>query len=521
FGVIDLPGPTSSTDTDRIVIVRTDNTNWPGQSSATINVVPPTLPLSNPRPQFGDGDVFVANEVVLFRGEQRHDGAGWPVASMWAFPLDGSLPGPVLIDYLFCSAAFEGDVRVSGDGKTLVYPRKECSTGLRSTNLVAWTGISKNGATKRDVTGWHGTQTSELRTVQTPFGRTRAEAGGFRAALSRDGSRVAFFAQRVGNAVPELYVAKTDGSQAGTLVPAAGFPSGTTYFDAPHFLEDPAANGDLLVFAGASAQQLDVYRVKADLSAVTNLTNKGDLVVPWTMVSDSGWLFFMRDFRLSTTSNAANLVGVSPNGILVDITGHEFGGGSAVDVVLDASPADNLFRRRPGNSTEMYFVAREVTDSPLAYSDDEVWVFDFEKGTKATRLTAFGYNPGLDRSITALEVRADGAFAFVSDVAGYGANGTTHVFFKPFGKTLASLSLGVYGELSALTTTPRYAIPSSLHLDGDRIAWVQGSSASSDFAVGCMVEVTANAGYALLLTGTPSSSAAQNGSIYQLTFVGR
>src|SRR5690606_29196509 len=128
-----------------------------------------------------------------------------------------------------------------------------------------------------------------------------------------------------------LYVAPTDGSKAGTLTPVAGFPTGTTVMGTPHVLP----NGTVTVFAGSSASALDLYLYDPVANTLKNLTNKGDINVNWTLLSDNGqYLYFDRDFTSSTTSNANDIVAITPTGTLKDITGSEFSSGSAPSLEL-------------------------------------------------------------------------------------------------------------------------------------------------------------------------------------------
>ncbi|MHC4853568.1 MAG: TolB-like translocation protein, partial [Planctomycetota bacterium] len=405
FVVLDHNNNSSSTATpplrDKVFLMRLDNSNWP----ATANKIPgegtPVLDVSPTLTNAPSFDAFyrsimVVNEGVVFRGRGVYGSQSTVTSVMWVPWSGAAIARPIGMEFTGVNKRpqwiwFDSH-RISKDGKILALP-----TGSGDPNVTlgyydelevyAFTNITeanmdtliKTNGLMRCITKF-----PKSTTLMATFGPSRNAANTFNAALSPDGKMIAFIGGLGGTNARgphDLYVCKTDGSNAGKLVAVkkgtGGFPTTVTWMGTPHW----TLTG-VVIFGGTATNAMDLYHVTLDnvnphdgsKATVSNLTNKGDISPRWTLVVENGMglfehLFFGRDYQSSATSYALDILGIDFIGkTLFSVTGSEFSTGGPSQE-LSTAPYLQNFRLRPdlANRNELYFIGRPTRKSPSPF----------------------------------------------------------------------------------------------------------------------------------------------------------
>lgn len=411
-GVAVRDNTVTTTTYNRAWLVRTDGSTWASSGTAVLDVS-----IAQPTPSYFTQTLFFANGRFFAGGNY----------SWQSCPTDGTgLMTPVGLPNTGIGGAaywiYSPAWRVSRDRQTVVLPiGSNTGSSADSHDIVSITGISTAGLTVQNASGFT-TNTSLQRffgTASYTFSSSAASSIGKRVDLSPDGSRVAFLSGTNLAANPtQLYVAKTDGSQAGTLVsPTAGqFDPQVVYMCGVEFV----TNNTVLFWAGTThtslAGNLDLYAYDVTLNTLTNLTrtttgslsapftqggNTGNIIVHSTIKSDNGnWLYFVRGVNLTITPGVftKNIVGVDVSTLaLKDITGSEFSAGTAPAIYRGATTrttdpwaaVETMLKKSPVGDMA-YFAAENAAGATASlYNDANIFGFDMENGGQAVQITNY------------------------------------------------------------------------------------------------------------------------------------
>jgi hypothetical protein len=316
--------------------------------------------------------------------------------------------------------------------------------------------------------------------------------------MAPDGKRFAFVSGAGTTALPNaLYVARTDGSDAGSLtaVTAGLFATQVVFFGDVNFV----TNDKLVFMAGSATTTCDLYGV--DLSGpqpvVTNLTqsttgakvppfttggNTGNVACRGTFASQNGhWWYFVRGTGTTVAPYRNNIVAVDTATLkLRDITGNEYGNGATthiyrggINYIATPRPAFEMQLRRSARlaSTMAYFVAEPSPANTSVYRDHEVFQFDIENATPAVQLTSYNGSGTRNtvRVISNLTLSGDGGW-----LGWVVANGSTAT--DPRDLWVMSATGGAARQLS-ITQTGRVVADGSIWFTGspvDGVAWSVG-----------------------------------------------
>jgi hypothetical protein len=401
---------------DRILLVKTDPAKtWPNGLN-TLDVSPTAQPVH----AWFDGSLRIAGELFFAEGPDPSGAGGNAV--LYAGPIDGTAPMTrVTVPTTGTGLSFHqshGEWRTSADGRTMAF-RIGGGTSASSVfddDVIAITNISKAGPLSvANVSGF------AAQTQLAAFGIQSIGTGGIRTDLSPDGARIAFVAGGGTAASPHrLFVAPTDGSQAGTLtsVLTGAFDPQVVFVGNVHFARDDK----VLFLAGSDGGACDWYAFDVPGGTVSRLTGTatgsptqpftaggttGNIRCRGTFRSDSGrYLYFVRGFggtRPQVPPLTNNLVAIDTQTLsLVDITGNDFAtGGTAPSIwrgpslttltmTDDPRPALELQVRRAGAGDLAFFAAEPAQGaSATVYNDCNVFAFDIENAGRATQLTSY------------------------------------------------------------------------------------------------------------------------------------
>ena len=253
FVVLDHNNASSSVATpplrDKVFLMRLDNSNWPttannipGEGTPVLDVSPT---LAN-APSFDafNRSVMVVNEGVVFRGRGVTGSQSTVTSVMWVPWSGAAIARPVGMENTGVNKPpqwiwFDSH-RISKDGKTLALPTGSGSATVTlgyydELEVYAFTNITEANMDKlikangvmRCITKF-----PKSTTLMATFGPSRNNANSFNAALSSDSKLIAFIGGLGGTNARgphDLYVCKTDGSNAGKVVAVKrgtrGFPT--------------------------------------------------------------------------------------------------------------------------------------------------------------------------------------------------------------------------------------------------------------------------------------------------------
>ncbi len=417
---------TASTTYNRCWLVKTDGSTWTSSGTAVLNVT-----IAQPGPLYFSQTIFFGNGRLFAAG--NYSWQSCPIDDTGILtPIALPNTGTALAPYWIYSPAW----RVSRDRQTVVIPiGGNTGNSADHNDVVAITGITGTGYTVANASGFP-TNTALQRFFGTgtyTFSSSAGSSIGKRVDLSPDGSRVAFLSGTNLAANPtQLYVARTNGADAGTLVPVTGglFDAQVVYMCGVEFV----TNNTVLFWAGtthsSSAGNLDLYAYDVGLNTVTNLTrtstgslvppftqggNTGNIIVHSTFKSENGnWLYFVRGVNLTLVPGAfrKNIVGVNVNTLaLKDITGSEFSAGTAPDIYRGATTrttdpwcaVETQLKKSPVGDMA-YFAAENAAGATASlYNDANIFGFDMENGGQAVQLTNFATAGGTTSTVNYIQ----------------------------------------------------------------------------------------------------------------------
>lgn len=457
---------------DQCWLVKSDGSNWTATGTPVLNISLAGAPAGF---QYFDGSIVMANQRVFVGsagGWLSTNFADSPTNTLTpvTLPQTGTLKNNV---FIYSVARHRSD-----DGKKIcLLIGGDSTASLREQDVVAINNIDATGYTVANISGFPTTTTiqqlglsSVTQTTVQSYNTTAAawsgtpanSSNGIKGAFSPDGSRYAFL---VGNdnfipgfpAVPytaipaNLMIAKTDGSQAGTLVsPTAGlFDPQVNYMSDIAFVNNDTvvffAGKYALTYTGTTSSALtevacDLYSYTISTNTVANLTKTctGSLVAPFTAGGTAGnirvrstffsnnrnWWYFERGYGPQvTTVFGNNIVGVNCTTLAVkDITGSEFSGGTAPAIYRSVSQTGTGYTTDPWSALEFqirkspvgnlaFFAAETAAGaSGTVFNDMNVFSWDIENGGQATQLTAYATSgtSTTRQSISQLNVSPDG-----------------------------------------------------------------------------------------------------------------
>lgn len=491
----------AATSYNRVFLVKTDGTTWVSSGTAVLNVS-----IAVAAPVYFAQTLYFANGRLIAGG-----GNGWQ-----SCPTDGSA---VLVSIPLPNTGvgnpnafiYSPAWRVSRDRQTVVLP-----IGGNTTNsaiqhdIVALTGISASGFTAVNVSGFPTEQSLQrfFGTGTYTFASSAASSVGKRVDLSPDGARVAFLGGTNLVADPtRLYVARTDGSDAGTLtaVTAGLFDPQVVYMCGVEFV----TNNTVLFWAGTTHSStlgnLDLYAYDVTLNTVTNLTqtttgstvapftqggNTGNIIVHSTFKSENGnWLYFLRGDNRTTTVFEKNIVGVDVNTLaLKDITGSEFSAGTAPAVYRGATTrttdpwvaVETLLRKSPvGNMA--YFADENAAGATAAlFNDANIFGFDMENGGQAVQITNFTTAGGTTATVNyiqSMNISPDGQTIAFAMRTGTSTANSEDVFVIS-----TSAVLGTPTQLSVTAAGGHTITDGSIHFTGtpvNAVVWSVGTGSTT------------------------------------------
>ncbi len=263
------------------------------------------------------GPLYIVGETLFFRGQDLDQGGS---DAYYIAPTDGSAPAVALALPPLASGS---PPSFFNDGFV-----------LQAEGRLAWiAGVVAEGTT--DLYVFDDETQAATNITLFPAGQSVTSLSGgtyATAALSRDGSQIAFVS------LGELYVASTDGTDAGQLIGAelshdTVFGSSLQSFAMPSF----DSGFGLLVFAGSSSFQMDLYHLeldshKGEVQAAENITQtSGQSAPPFTTTgnirplhagpnSDEAYIFQRGSSGGIWDLVAVELVDLIP----VSLTGNEF-----------------------------------------------------------------------------------------------------------------------------------------------------------------------------------------------------
>jgi len=461
---------------DKCWLVKTDGSNWTTSGTPVLDI---TTTAAAGHQYFDQTILMCKDRVFLGTGYGWYSANFSDSATNKLAPLTLPLTGTGKTNlFIFSVARHRSD-----DGtKAMLVIGGDGTASLREQDLVSITNISSAGYTLTNMTAFPTTTTiqqlglsSVTQTTGQAYNTTGAvwtgspanSSNGIKGAYSPDGSRYAFLVGNDGllpgfptppappyTAIPgNLMVAKTDGSQAGTLVsPTAGL------FDPQvNYMSDIAfVNNDTVVFfagkyaftyVGTTSASLtevacDLYAYKISTNTVTNLTktSTGSLVAPFTAGGTAGnirvrstffsnnknWWYFERGYGPQvTTLFANNLVGVNCSTLaLKDVTGSEFSAGTAPAIYRSVSQTGTGYttdpwaalefsvRKSPVGNLAFFHAENAAGANGTVFNDTNIFAFDIENGGQAIQLTS---NNGTGasttvKSISQLNISPDGAW---------------------------------------------------------------------------------------------------------------
>jgi len=400
---------TAAASYNRVYLVKTDGSTWASSGTAVLNVT-----IAAVGPVYFTQTAFFANGRFFVGGNY-----GWQ-----SCPIDGSavltsIPLPNTGVGNPNAFVYSPAWRVSRDRQAVVLPigGNPANSGLEN-DIVSITGISGTGYTVQNVSAFP-VSTAVQRFFGTgtyTFSSSAASSIGKRVDLSPDGARVAFLGGTNSAADPaRLYVARTDGSDAGTLtaVTSGLFDPQVVYMCGVEFV----TNSTVLFWAGtthsSTAGNLDLYAYDVTGATVTNLTRTttgsttapftaggttGNIIVHSTFKSENGnWFYFLRG-DLRTTVFQKNFVGVDVNTLaLKDITGNEFSGGTAPAIYRGATTrttdpwaaVETMVRKSPVGNMAYFASEAAAGASSTLYNDANIFGFDMENGGEAVQITNY------------------------------------------------------------------------------------------------------------------------------------
>ncbi|MHC4514544.1 MAG: hypothetical protein ACYTGW_10370 [Planctomycetota bacterium] len=542
----------SSGHQDQVFLWRLDNSKWPVTANKLPGEGTPVLDVSyrdtNGRIPFGwnihDGGIYIVNEGVVFRINGVTGPIGVTNWDLWFVPFDGSAAAKHFTPakngtnnalwwlYLYTH-------RTSRDGKNLAFPTGSNQSDARTENDIhGFYGITAANMAKPTMQPINITGFKTSTPVQPFFGIDRERT--FYLDYSPNGELLAFISGTQKITPPNvLYIARSDGSTAGKLVPVktgtGGLPApptaGWVHMSHVHWRN----NNELVVFAGAGSSvtiaqsMLDLYHVKLDATnphdgskaTVTKLTSAGNIDVRWSLalrnLQGSETLFFGRDYDASATTTALELVGYDPTiNRPFSLTGKEFStGGTSME--LNESTEMLQFRQRPG-SKEIYYVGRPW-DASTSGKVPDMNVYKFssllltQRAQAVTKYTGTGGTAATAVNIHSLVVLSDGSVAYVAVKGPASATNKEVVTFWKAGAP-SPVALGRFARGSRVMPGSLYAQEKIGGVAGAHgIYWVQGDLGT---ATGFTTVVVANTrayfartddllkGHPIQLTGQPS-----------------
>lgn len=502
-GVLVRDNTVTTTTYNRVWLVRTDGTTWASSGTAVLDVS-----IAQPLPVYFNQTLFFANGRLFAGGNYSWqscptNGTG-PMTTV-ALPNTGTGLAPNWI--------YSPSWRVSRDRQTVVLPIGG-NTGNSSdhNDIVSITGISSAGVTVQNASGFT-TNTALQRFFGTgsyTFSSSASSSIGKRVDLSPDGSRVAFLSGTNLAANPtQLYVAKTDGTQAGTLVPATAglFDAQVVYMCGVEFV----TNNTVLFWAGtthgSTTGNLDLYAYDVTLNTVTNLTktstgshvppftqggNTGNIIVHSTFKSENGnWLYFLRGVNLTLSPGAfrKNIVGVNVNTLaLKDITGSEFSAGTAPAIYRGATTrttdpwaaVENMLKKSPVGDMAYFAAENAAAATATLFNDANIFGFDMENGGQAVQLTNYttaGGTTATVNQIQSLSISPDGqTIAFANRV------GTLSTTSEDVFVIATSAVLGTPLQLSTTTAGGQSITDGSIVFTGgpvNAVVWSRGTGSTT------------------------------------------
>jgi hypothetical protein len=486
---------------NRAWLVKTDGTTWNTTGTAVLDVS-----IARPAPEYIAQTIFFANGRLFAAGTDGwqscpDDGSG--VMTAIALPNTG-MGNPNQFIY-------PASWRVSRDRRTVVLAiGGDAGNATMQNDIVALTNISAAGLRATNVSGFL-LPTS----LQCRFGAgtytfsSSATAGiGKRADLAPDGARVAFLGGTNLAADPtRLYVARTDGTQAGALVPVTGgwFDPQVVYMCGVEFV----TNTTVLFFAGtthsATTGNLELYAYDVVTNTVTNLTrtttgattppftaggNTGNIIVHSTFKSDNGnWFYFLRGDNRTSLVFHKNFVGVNVNTLQVkDITGSEFSGGTAPAVYRGATTrtidpwvaVDTMLRKSPAGGMAYFASEMAAGASAAVYNDANIFAFDIENGGEAVQVTNYtltGGTPATVNYLQSLTISPDGQALAFALRTGTAATTSEDVFV-----IAANAVRGTPTQLSVSAAGGQTITDGSIHFTGapvDAVVWSKGTGSTT------------------------------------------
>lgn len=457
---------------DKCWLVKSDGSNWTATGTPVLDISLAGAPAGF---QYFDGSIVMANQRV-FVGSA----GGWLSTNFADSPTNTLTPVTLPTTGTGKANVFIYSVarHRSADGKQLcLLIGGDSTASLREQDVVAINNIDATGYTVTNISAFPAVTTiqqlglsSVTQTTAQSYNATQLawsgtpanSSNGIKGAFSPDGSRYAFL---VGNdnfnpgfpAVPytltpgNLMVAKTDGSQAGTLVsPTAGlFDPQVNYMSDIAFVNNDTvvffAGKYALTYTGTTSSAVtevacDLYAYTISTNTVANLTKTttGSLTAPFTAGGTAGnirvrstffsnnrnWWYFERGYGPQvTTAFANNIVGVNCTTLaLKDITGSEFSAGTAPAIYRSVSQTGTGYTTDPWSALEFqirkspvgnlaFFAAENAAGaSGTVFNDMNVFSFDIENGGQATQLTA-NASSGTSttrKSISQLNISPDG-----------------------------------------------------------------------------------------------------------------
>lgn len=335
----------------KMILYRLDGTNWPTGNNIAFDAS---------STEWG-GDVqyqslTIGAKHVLFTAEETPSPN---YKLLFSAPLDGSAKATrVKLPNIGTQEAkyIKWYMAVSDDGKTfafIVSPRsssdgKEEVVTYRDGDTPSITNISNSPETYSDRYG-------RVTPMLDP-----------RLAVSPTGKNVAFTTSLTGKA----YIAGADGSNKKEI--HTNFDSAVKEFGRFYWTSDD----DLLFWAGASEETLDLYRYQVSTATLTPITKTGSTAAPYkagALAMYGMWVSPNKNFIYFVMANSGtNVVGVNTKTFaLVDIT-------TGLDIRHEVQTQIKQDFESLPNNAKVWFIAK-TTDS----SNYNLYVFDQNAGSKA------------------------------------------------------------------------------------------------------------------------------------------